>query len=375
MDAILYDKIGKEAQKLGKYLLGIYPQETITDKNMASFGDGSNDLPILQTVVNIEPVQSGSGDPAPDNVRPITGWTGANITNACGKNLFNPNSPEHWVVNAQNKKIYNANNLSVVIPCVASQYFTISASKSGGNSESIYIAFADKDRNILIRQGSTSLTVITKKAPENAAYCYAGVSNTSNYSNIQLEHGSSATTYEAFVGNIYTITFPNEAGTVYGGTLTINEDGTGTIMVDRANIASYAGETLPGTWISDRDVYAEGTSPTTGAQVVYKLASSVPYTLTASQVKTILGENNVWADTGDIKKLTYRADLGLFMTKLTIPEEDDFTANVNIPSGKFFMVGSNIYIATQAIAQGATITPGTNCTAISLAEALNSLNQ
>lgn len=38
-------------------------------------------------IVGIEPVQSGSGDPSPENVRPITGWTGANVYRT-GKNLF-----------------------------------------------------------------------------------------------------------------------------------------------------------------------------------------------------------------------------------------------------------------------------------------------
>ena len=61
----------------------------------------------------------------------------------------------------------------------------------------------------------------------------------------------------------YSIAFPSKAGTVYGGTLTVNEDGTGKLVVTDANIASYSGETLPSTWISDRDVYAQGTTPTT----------------------------------------------------------------------------------------------------------------
>ena len=34
---------------------------------------------IKNLVVDINPVQSGSGDPSPDNIRPITGWTGANV--------------------------------------------------------------------------------------------------------------------------------------------------------------------------------------------------------------------------------------------------------------------------------------------------------
>ena len=43
----------------------------------------------LEVRSGIEPVQSGSGDPSPSNVRPITGWTGATLTR-CGKNLINP---------------------------------------------------------------------------------------------------------------------------------------------------------------------------------------------------------------------------------------------------------------------------------------------
>ena len=30
-------------------------------------------------VIDIDPVQSGSGDPSPDNIRPISGWTGCNV--------------------------------------------------------------------------------------------------------------------------------------------------------------------------------------------------------------------------------------------------------------------------------------------------------
>ena len=37
--------------------------------------------------VAIEPVQAGSGDPSPDNVRPISGWDTVKVTR-CGKNIF-----------------------------------------------------------------------------------------------------------------------------------------------------------------------------------------------------------------------------------------------------------------------------------------------
>lgn len=43
--------------------------------------------PAVDVSVAIEPVQSGSGDPSPDNVRPITGWTAASVC-SFKQNLF-----------------------------------------------------------------------------------------------------------------------------------------------------------------------------------------------------------------------------------------------------------------------------------------------
>lgn len=36
--------------------------------------------PMSQLLIPFIPVQSGSGDPSPENVRPITGWTGVDVT-------------------------------------------------------------------------------------------------------------------------------------------------------------------------------------------------------------------------------------------------------------------------------------------------------
>ena len=43
-------------------------------------------------------------------------------------------------------------------------------------------------------------------------------------------------------------------------------------------------------------------------QIVYKLASPLEYTLSAQQIETLLGENNVWSDAGEISKLVYRSN-------------------------------------------------------------------
>jgi len=45
-----------------------------------TFADGAENIPMPSVVAQILPTQSGSGDPSPTNVRPIIGWTGANIT-------------------------------------------------------------------------------------------------------------------------------------------------------------------------------------------------------------------------------------------------------------------------------------------------------
>lgn len=105
------------------------------------------------------------------------------------------------------------------------------------------------------------------------------------------EQGTADETYTTSLGQ-----------TVYGGTLDMV---TGVLTVTHGNIASYNGETLPSTWISDRDVYASGTTPTTGAQVVYELATPLTYQLTAQQIKTLVGTNNVWASSGDIVNIKF----------------------------------------------------------------------
>ena len=71
-----------------------------------------------------------------------------------------------------------------------------------------------------------------------------------------------------------------------------------------AEIASYDGETLPGEWISDRDVYAPDTTPTTGAQVVYK---NTPTTVeTTAEEITLLKGTNVLSTDGDSIELKYK---------------------------------------------------------------------
>lgn len=90
---------------------------------------------------------------------------------------------------------------------------------------------------------------------------------------------------------VYNAEWSTQAGTVYGGTLDVVS---GELTVDMVNIPSYNGETINDPWLSSMDAYAEGTTPTIGAQVVYTLATPLTYQLTPKQIAA-LTENYVWA--------------------------------------------------------------------------------
>ena len=107
--------------------------------------------------------------------------------------------------------------------------------------------------------------------------------------------------------------------------------------------------------------------------IVYCLSNPTVFRFTAEQVRTLEGGNNFSADTGYVT-IEYVANTKMYVNKLLQPTEDDMVADHNIQSGKFFMIGSGLYLSTASIASGESIIPGTNCTALSLADALNELN-
>lgn len=308
-----------EAEKI----MSAYPTDTASG-SIASFADGADGIPLKSCIVRVEPVQAGSGDPSPENVRPISGWTGMQLT-ASGKNLFNKNNYLFYngYPDGNYKVVSNYAHTIVYIPCAPNTTYTVNRQRTVTN-ERFHVYWSDK----IPTEGaqlhgrvaaSTSGTVgswmpLTITTGETARYLvlWAWWANSVNPEDtLQIELGNSATEYESFKGASYPITFPTSAGTVYGAYVDVTG---GELVVDRAQIASYNGETLPSTWISDRDVYASGTTPTIGAQVVYELAEPIHYPLTPTEIKTLLGQNNVWADTGDTE-IEYRASTKMYIDR------------------------------------------------------------
>ena len=57
--------------------------------------DGADGLPVESMKIHFSPIQSGTGDPSPSNIRPISGWSGLTAWRT-GVNLWD----EEWVVGA-----------------------------------------------------------------------------------------------------------------------------------------------------------------------------------------------------------------------------------------------------------------------------------
>ena len=106
---------------------------------------------------------------------------------------------------------------------------------------------------------------------------------------------------------------------------------------------------------------------------VYKLASPIEHTFTAQQIRTLLGQNNIWADIGDVS-LTYPADTKGYIAKalsasqrlmeliITANREDSMKATKAYTAGNLLIVNNTLYKATTSIANGAMLTVGTNVT-------------
>lgn len=93
---------------------------------------------------------------------------------------------------------------------------------------------------------------------------------------------------------IISVNWNEIAGTIYGGSFTIHENGAVDIISDWDFIESYNGETLPGEWVSSMDIYSEGATPTIGAQVAYKTENVLTYNMKIDPI--IAYEKSNWFD-------------------------------------------------------------------------------
>lgn len=305
-----------------------YQLKSLPTGAISTITDGSN-LPMPCLKVAIEPIQEGSGDPSPTNIRPISGWDECKVTRT-GKNVFGGlPMAENIVEVGRNATLDTTNKTVTFTNCLSydDNYersisegfkfkentvytFVATYSNSGNNNSLRFRNTTGTNQEILLTNTNGQKTKIAITASSDFSLkdiilsFYSASSTTLYYEESGLFEGTiTAQDFEPYNGHTYTIELD---GTRYGGKLDVVS---GVLTVDKGYIASYNGETLPSTWISDRDVYVEGTSPTTGAQVVYELATPITIQLNPTMVKSLLGTNNIWADTGDVLEGSYFKEL------------------------------------------------------------------
>ena len=282
-----------------------------------------------------------------ENICPISGWTGAKVTRA-GKNLFDIDNE----VSISGSTMYGA---KVHIP----QGTTLYVERNGGTSASLYGLLADGtvESIVSVNTDNYKYTVTTLKDYYGvflSSYARTLYKNNSGKLMVSIED---FTETEPYNGTTYSFTWQTEAGTVYGGTLDVT---TGELVVthwftDMENLEwtkngnagqFYAassvdlvhdptGENLLCSMYKGGDAYnsvdmcvcvrsgshdrvwvrdsleanataQEFTSYVNGGQLVCKLATPQTYQLTPTEVLTVLGENNIFADCGAIEELIYR---------------------------------------------------------------------
>ena len=119
----------------------------------------------------------------------------------------------------------------------------------------------------------------------------------------------------------------------------------------------------------------------TGQKLVYELATPTTIQLTPTEVTTLLGDNNIWADCGDVAVL-YRADTKAYIDGTIVdvplamiaPIETGTTSSKAYAVGEYFILnGTQFCKAKTAIASGATFTLNTNYTVTTIANELKAL--
>lgn len=202
---------------------------TTTPAGIANF---STDLiaPLKSCKVEFSPVQSGSGDPSPDNVRPISGWTGCNISHA-GSNLLNLTAenvvfitvPTLMTITYSGDTVsltstYNFANFVVwdlfeITPAMVGEKITCKTGTTGDG-----LALSD---NNWVNAG-TPVTLPYTIASSDVGkrfgfrlYTYGQTTNT--FEKLVVNFGTKLADYEPYTGSTIPIDWTTEAGTVYGG--------------------------------------------------------------------------------------------------------------------------------------------------------------
>ena len=317
--------------------------------------DGEPQTGIKDLTVAITPVQAGTGDPAPDNVRAISGWTGANV-HVDGENLLNPALCADRTASGLKSVVQADGGIKLTGTASTNVRFFSAAGNELYLKAGTY--YAAPTLQVRPASGGIKTGTFTLASDEVCTLSLEVVANQVYNEILYLYLRITSGNYVPYNGNIKTINWTT-AGTVYGGMLDVT---TGELTVTHGYVdlgtlswtynanwngggAFYlstkpTGIKLPASQstaingicsrykvvardtlynaptdialcvptnglvsIRDSNFNDAGafTTAMSGVLLVYELATPQTYTLTPEQIATLIGTNNIWADCGNIK--------------------------------------------------------------------------
>ncbi len=232
--------------------------------------DDAFNFAARKLIVGIDPVQSGSGDPSPDNIRPISGWTGANVYHSGAD---------------------TAEYETVSVP------WEEEAGTVYGGTLNVITGLLTVDRAIVTITGGC-----TYRATTMCNYILGPLGT-------------------IFDGSKHEQSFANRLNRVaYASTIPVNsyacsisQGYDADLFVLRLFDEIFASPTACRD--ATNTLLSEWAAAGTPLQIVYPMKTPVTYQLTATQVNMLLGVNNVWADTGNVE-LTYIQDINAVIASL-----------------------------------------------------------
>lgn len=183
----------------------------------------------LDVQVAITPTQEGTGDPSPENVRPIVGWDSVNVTR-CGKNLLDISNMQTITKGGVTFQLENGgihvsgtatNNVDSPIFKMFLPSGTYIDNMKKANFSWLHGSSFVVQRSDGTNYYYTASNPFTINEDEKSLYWYFVVKNGATVDEIvypQIELGSTTTAYEPYQGNTATLTLPE---TIYGGTVDV----------------------------------------------------------------------------------------------------------------------------------------------------------
>lgn len=335
--------------------------DTVQNVAIASVPDAAANLPLTALKFKVEPIQSGSGDPSPTNIRPITGRTGA-VMSVKGKNLLTGtiSGKAPGSTGTINTSTGYQSNIAPIKKGVTYTFMT-----SGSNVYAFYLTEPEAGSTAYDATRHTDSNTFT--APIDGWVVFR---SPDGYETPMIVVGTTLGDYVApITGTTATVQFGQTVFGAYadwvGGQLVIDhviEDlgnlnwnyatQYGYFAISIEDMIAYSGGQMPSIicdtyktttakgasdWstaedktigtrsgistliIKDTDYTNKDTfkAAVTGKKVVYPLATPITVPLSnLDEIKTgTKGVLNVWADSGDIVEMEYPCDTKLYVDK------------------------------------------------------------